>query len=90
MTKAREFSRHATDAAFRADSKETMALWQVNAALREAEIGNVAPARQGVAAALSMFPGRDVKVLAAVTYARVGDSTRAKALAFELQQPIRC
>ena len=86
MAKAREFSRHAADAAFRADSKETAALWQVNAALREAEIGNVALARQGVVAALAMSPGRDVKVLAAVTYARVGDSARAKALATELEQ----
>src|SRR2546422_1821044 len=31
----------------RADSKETAALWQVNAALREAEFGNVAVAKQG-------------------------------------------
>src|SRR5437667_595077 len=37
LTKARDFSRRAVDSAVRADSKETAALWQVNAALREAE-----------------------------------------------------
>ena len=42
MSKARDFSRRAVDSAVRADSKETAALWQVNAALREAELGNAA------------------------------------------------
>src|SRR5207245_9064898 len=40
LTKARDFYRRAVDSAVRADSKETAALWQVNAALREAEFGN--------------------------------------------------
>src|SRR5207302_8598444 len=44
LAKARDFSRRAVDAAIRADSKETAALWQVNAALREAEVGNAAAA----------------------------------------------
>src|SRR5207247_635430 len=70
----------------RADSKETAALWQVNAALREAEFGNAAPAKQGVAAALALAPGRDVKVLAALTLARVGDISRAKAIVAELEK----
>ena len=34
-----------SDAAVRDNSKETAAMWQVNAALREAEFGNVADAR---------------------------------------------
>ena len=38
--KARDYSRRAVDSAVRADSKETAALWQVNAALREAEWGD--------------------------------------------------
>jgi len=85
LSKARNFSRRAVDSALRADSKETAALWQVNAALREAELGNAALARQGVAAALKLSPGRDVKVLAALTCARAGDALRANALAEELQ-----
>ena len=80
LSKARDFSRRAVDSAIRADSKETAALWQVNAALREAEFGNAALAKEGVAAALTLSPGRDVQVLAALTLARIGDTSRAKAL----------
>jgi tetratricopeptide (TPR) repeat protein len=84
LTKARAFSRRAVDSAVRVDSKETAGLWQVNAALREAELGNTTSARQGVAAALALSPGRNVKVVAALTLARNGDASRAKTLAEEL------
>src|SRR5207248_10414189 len=80
LTKARDFSRRAVDSAIRADSKWTAALWQVNAALREAEFGNAAAAIKGVSAALALAPGRDVKVLATLALARVGDTARAKAM----------
>jgi eukaryotic-like serine/threonine-protein kinase len=86
MGKARDFSRRAVESAVRADSKEAAAFWQVNAALREAELGNIASARQGVMAALALSPGRDVKVLAALTLARTGDAPRAKMLAEELEK----
>ena len=48
----------------------------MNAALREAEFGNTATAKQDVAAALALAPGRDVKLLSALTLARVGDTAR--------------
>ncbi len=86
LSKARDFSRRAVDSAVRADSKETAALWRVNAALREAEFGNPAPAKQGVTAALALAPGRDVKVLAALTLARVGDTAEAKAMVKDLEK----
>jgi len=86
LTKARDFSRRAVDSAVRADSRETAALWQVNAALREAEFGNAAAARQGVTAALALAPGRDVKMLAALTPARFGDTARAKTMMEELEK----
>jgi eukaryotic-like serine/threonine-protein kinase len=86
LTKALDFSRRARDSAVRADSKETAALWQVNGALREAEFGNTEPAKQGVAAALALAPGRDVKVLAALTMARIGDTSRAKAMVEQLEK----
>jgi eukaryotic-like serine/threonine-protein kinase len=86
LTRARDFSRRARDSAVRADSKETAALWQVNGALREAEFGNTEPAKQGVAAALILAPGRDVKVLAALTMARIGDTSRAKAMVEQLEK----
>jgi tetratricopeptide (TPR) repeat protein len=86
LTKARDFSRRAVDSAVRADSKETAALWQVNAALREAEFGNATAAKQDVTAALTLAPGRDVKVLAALASARVGDTARAKMIVEELEK----
>ena len=84
MGKARDFSRRSVDSAVRADSKETAAFWEINAALREAELGNAALARQGVARALALSPGRDVKMLAALTLARTSDAARAKPLVEEL------
>ena len=58
----------------------------MNAALREAEFGNAALVKQDVAAALSLTPGRDVKVLSALTLARVGETGRAQAIVEELQK----
>ena len=86
LARARDFSRRAVDAAIRSDSRESAAIWQVNAALREAEFGNAAPAKQGVAAALALSPGRDVKMFAALALAQVGETSRAKALADELEK----
>jgi eukaryotic-like serine/threonine-protein kinase len=86
MSTARDFSRQAVDSAVRADAKETAGSWEVNAALREAEVGNGALAKQGVGAALTLSPGRDVKVIAALTLARSGDARRAESLAEELEK----
>src|SRR5438132_1097562 len=86
LVKARDFSRRAVDAAVRNDSRETAALWQVNAALREAEVGNTAAAKQDVAAAVTLSPGRDGKMFATLTLARVGETARAKAIVEELQK----
>ncbi len=86
LTKARDFSRRAVDAAARADSKETAAMWQVNAAMREAEFGDTATAKQDVAAALTLAPGRDVKLFAALTLSRVSEAARAKAIVEELER----
>src|SRR5437667_10382910 len=86
LIKARDFSRRAVDAAVRADSKETAALWQVYSALHEAEFGNATAAKQAVAAALTLAPGRDVKLFAALALARAGDSTRARAIVEELEK----
>ena len=86
LSKARDFSRRAVDAAVRSDSKETAAMWQVNAALREAEFGNSATAKQDVAAAVALAPGRDVKLLSALVLARSGESARANAIAGEMEK----
>jgi eukaryotic-like serine/threonine-protein kinase len=86
LTQARDSSRRAVDAAVRSDAKESAAIRQVNEALREAEFGNVTLARQDVAAALKLSPGRDVKLLAALALARTGETAQAKSLADELEK----
>ena len=86
LTRARDFTRRAVDAAVRSDSKEAGAIWQGNGALREAEFGNSAVAKQKIDAALALAPGRDVKVLAAFTLARVGEGGGSKALIAQLQK----
>jgi eukaryotic-like serine/threonine-protein kinase len=86
LSKARKLSSRAVDSAIRAESKEVAAFWQINAALREAELGNAALARQGVTAAFKLSTGRDVKVLAALILARTGDIRRAESLGKEVER----
>jgi serine/threonine protein kinase/Tfp pilus assembly protein PilF len=86
LTKARDYSRRAVDSAIRTDSKETAALWQVNAAVREAEFGNVGAAKQDISAALALVSGRDIRVLSALALARVGDVARAKVMVEQLEK----
>jgi tetratricopeptide (TPR) repeat protein len=86
LGRAREFSRRAVGSAVHANAKETAALWQVNAALREAEFGNAIAARQNALAALALAPGRDVKAVAALALARAGDTTQAEKLAESLSK----
>ena len=86
LEKARDLARRAADSAVRADAKETGALWLAYQALREAELGNVAAARQGVARALALAPGRDVKVLAALALARSGETAQSRTILEALQK----
>jgi hypothetical protein len=86
MSRARDFSHRAVESAIRADSKETAALWQANAALREVEVGNVSSAKQGATAALALSRGREVKLAPALTLAKSGEGPRARALADELEK----
>ena len=83
---ARDLARRATDSAVRADAKETAAQWVAFQALREAELGNGAAARQGVARALALAPGRDIKVTAALALARTGETAQSRAIVDSLQK----
>ena len=56
LGKARELTKRAVDSAIRADSKETGAIWQTNAAVQQAAYGNPAEARQSAAEALKLAP----------------------------------
>jgi eukaryotic-like serine/threonine-protein kinase len=84
--KARDLARRASDSAVRSDTKETGAQWLAYQALREAEVGNGAAARQDVARALALAPGRYVKVLSAVALARSGDASQARTILEALQK----
>jgi tetratricopeptide (TPR) repeat protein len=86
LKSARVFTRRAIGSAVRAESKETAAMWQADASLREAEFENTSVAKQDISEALSLSPGRDVKLFAALAYARTGDTARAKALTAELEK----
>jgi hypothetical protein len=84
LRKAREYSQRAVESAAHNGRKETAALWQINSALREAEFGNFARARQEAKATLSLAATRDIKILAALTLARAGDPAAAEVIADEL------
>ncbi len=86
LAKAREFSQRAVDSATRADARETAAMWRANEALREAEFGNAAEARKMAAQALALTAGRDVQILAALSYARAGESAAAEKLANQIDR----
>ena len=81
LEKSREFSRRAADAALKNGGVETSAMWQAYGALHQAEAGYLNNARQQAEAALAVAQGRDVRVLAALAFARSGDAARAQELA---------
>jgi tetratricopeptide (TPR) repeat protein len=83
--KARELTKRAVDSAIRADSKETGAIWQTNAALQQAAYGNAAEARRSAAEALKLAPAsQGVENEAALAFAMAGDTARAESLAQDL------
>ena len=82
--KAREVSRRAADSAAQHDQKETAALYLLNAALREVEIGNSALAKEQVKAAAALGSSRDLQILQALVLARAGDGIQAEKIAAEL------
>jgi len=85
LAKARELSRQAVESARRSGEKESAALWQGNAAIREALLGNADRARQGAAAAAALAPGsREAEAQAALAYALAGDAAHAQSLADDL------
>jgi serine/threonine protein kinase/tetratricopeptide (TPR) repeat protein len=86
LEKSRQLSAQAEESARRADSKETAAFWQGNEALREVEFDNFAEGLKQAREALELAPGRDVRIEAAVAFARGGDIATAEKLADALNQ----
>jgi eukaryotic-like serine/threonine-protein kinase len=84
LAQSRALSHEAVGSALRAREKETAATWQVSSALREAEFGEPDRARMEAARAISIYPGVDVRALAALAFARVGYVAKAQKLVSEL------
>ncbi|HKN72005.1 MAG TPA: protein kinase [Terriglobales bacterium] len=87
LHKATELTKRSIDSAIRADSKETGAMWQEDAAQREAAFGNLVDAKQDAAQGLKLYPASEgVEVEAALAFAMAGDAARAEALAQDLNK----
>jgi len=85
LRKARELAKQSVGSAIRAGDKESGAIWQENAALREAAYGNAAEARESAADALKLAPGsQGAETEAALAFAMAGDTARAGSLAQDL------
>ena len=81
---ARALSQKAVSVAQRYQESEVAAVYFAEAALREAEFGDSAPALEAANATLKLLPSRDVKAVVAVALARAGFAAEAQALADEL------
>ncbi|MFZ0908492.1 MAG: protein kinase [Candidatus Acidiferrales bacterium] len=86
LGKARDFSRLAAESAGHVQQKETSATYEADEALREALFGDASEARQRATAALALSTGRDVQYGAALALALAGDTSRAQALAEDLNK----
>jgi tetratricopeptide (TPR) repeat protein len=86
LLSVREFTERAVQAAQKADLPESAATWQAEAGLREAVFGNFDQARKYAGDALKSAPdSKDVRALAAVIYARVGDDAKARQITDDLR-----
>lgn len=87
LRKARELTERAIDSAIRIDSKESGALSEETAALREAAFGNAKAATDAAAAGLKLDPAnRSIEAEAGLAYAMAGNIARAQSLAKDLNE----
>ncbi len=84
LKNARELTQRAMDSAEHNDAKEPAAIYQAQAGLREVESGNREQARADALAAGKLAASRDAGYLAALTFARAGDTEAAEKSAAEL------
>ena len=80
LEEARKMSRRAADLARKDDRRDTEALYETDAAVREALFGNVSSAKQGTKRALDLSKSRDVRYGAGLALALSGDSLRSQAI----------
>jgi len=86
LRKAREYTRRAVESAKKAELPESAAVWEVEAAMREAMFGYPDEAKKHVESALQLAPeSKDVRALAALVFARLGDDARAQKILDDLR-----
>jgi eukaryotic-like serine/threonine-protein kinase len=84
---ARELTRRAVESAKSADSRENAAIWEANAAIREAAFGNIAEGYGDAEKALRLEPtSQGVQVESALALAMSGETRRAESLARDLDR----
>jgi DNA-binding winged helix-turn-helix (wHTH) protein len=83
---ARKMSQLAADLARKTERRDTEALYQADAAVREALFGNVATARRRAGDALGLSKSRDVAYGVGFALALSGDSSRSQALTEDLSR----
>jgi eukaryotic-like serine/threonine-protein kinase len=86
LEEARKKSERAADLARKADRRDTVALYETDAAVRESLFGNVSTARQRAWSALDLSRSRDVEYGAAFALALPGDSSRSQTLIDDLSK----
>ncbi len=87
LNRSRELTRKSVESAIRADSKESGAVLEENAGLREAAFGNASEAKRLAAEGLKLAPeSQAVQVEAALALAMTGDMARPASLMKELEQ----
>ncbi len=84
FAKARELTRRASDSAQHADEKETAGLYEAEAAVREALVGNMSQAKRQAQAALALSNGRNVEAVCAIALGLASDFAQATRLAADL------
>jgi DNA-binding winged helix-turn-helix (wHTH) protein len=83
---ARKQSGLAADLARKTERRDTQALYEADAAVREALFGNVSTARQTALEALALSQSRDVAFGASFALALSGDSSRSQGVTEELSR----
>jgi DNA-binding winged helix-turn-helix (wHTH) protein/tetratricopeptide (TPR) repeat protein len=86
LQQARILSQRAVDQAMQESQPERAGLWVAGESLREAFFEQVPNARKRAVAALKLSNSREVQYGAALTFALSGDSSRAQALADDLEK----
>jgi eukaryotic-like serine/threonine-protein kinase len=86
LEEARKMSQRAADLARKAERRDTEALYEADAAMREALFGNALAARQRAGDAVELSKSRDVEYGAAFALALTGDSSRSQGLTEDLSR----